>query len=574
MWKGRTFIIWANILVAMVPLWAWGERLEERQKSSHDFTQPYLLLETFKGSTLEGELNQAAAAGYRVQGFWYAGRGVVRQHGLLKKSAGASDRVEYRILEPWDTPALEKQLKGAATDGFRLLPRTLTVSTTEIRNGRGRIRLLVERLADLPHSYEYFVGTAVAEYESLDDTIQKASLEKEIQRADAEGYALVGLLPRSNLVRRGLLRKKVLQVEHIVIGEKTKQTPSLKPVQTVATSQSDRYRLIAGLPGPPLQAEVNDAKSDGFRLAVTPPTASPEVVLVFERRADPGDVADYLIVGGAHTSVLEYQVNRAAAAGFRLCPPFVFTLRPLVQQLGMIENSQPDFAALMERRPGSQDGYEYVLSEDMDKKELAATVGEGWAPVGVSHDGGGILLFEKTSGKFVQPSPLAVDSAMRMSSGERRELDTARVSTLRKELGEAATQGYRLMRPAFVAGGLNVTVEKVADPPGRYEYLVLSDRKDSKLEARVNEAAAEGYRVVPGSIKRIPGMWGMDTVVFMERPLEGTNTHFRYRVLGAMRLSTFKRELEQAKQEGGSLVGIVGSADTDHVAVLEMKARE
>lgn len=573
----RTIRLWASVLLVTASLQPGVKPCRKGQESPPDFTQPYLLLETFKGSTLESELNEAAAAGYCVQAFWYAGQGTVRQHGLLRRMAGASDRVEYRILEPWDAPALEKQLKEAAADGFRLLPRSLTVSTTETQNGRGRIRLLMEKVPDStnsPASYEYFVGVAVAEYESPGDTMQKGPLAREMQRAVTEGYTLVGMLPRSNLVRRGILKKRVLQVEHILIGEKTAQPSVAKPMQTTTASQSDRYRLIAGPPSASLQAELHEAAAAGFRLVITPPTASAEMVFIFERVEGSADVAEYLVVGGAHTSLLEYQVNRAAAGSFRIYSPFVFTLRPLEWMLGMIEHVQPDFAALMEKAPGSHNRYEYALFENIDKQEFAATTVAGWAPVGVSHDSGDIMLLEKVSSAPVETSPAAIDTSMPVSSGDRLELATARVSTLRKELNEAAAQGYRLMRPAFVPGGLTVTVEKVAAPPGLYEYRVLSDRKDSKLQAMLNEAAAEGFRVVPATTKRIAGMWGMDTVVFMEKSLDGTPTNFSYRVLGATRMSTFQKELEQAKQEGGRLVGIVGSADTDHVAVLEIAAQK
>lgn len=96
------------------------------------------------------------------------------------------------------------------------------------------------------------------------------------------------------------------------------------------------------------------------------------------------------------------------------------------------------------------------------------------------------------------------------------------------------------------------------------------------MEAALNDAAGKGFRVVPGSAATAFAAFGTETVVLMEKPLSGTPTSFKYRVIGATRLSTFNTELEKARQEGGELVGIVGSADKSvagpHVAILERPA--
>ena len=128
----------------------------------------------------------------------------------------------------------------------------------------------------------------------------------------------------------------------------------------------------------------------------------------------------------------------------------------------------------------------------------------------------------------------------------------------------------------FTKGALDVTVQKVGATPAGYEYLVISGKDDKKMEVAFNDAAAKGFRVVPGAAATQSGAFGQETVVLLEKSLAGTATPVRYRVIGATRLFTFTKELDEAKQEGGELVGIIGSGDRHvagpHVAILERPA--
>ena len=237
---------------------------QQRQPSGPDFTQPYLLLGMNRSSTMDKELNEAARAGYRVMAAWYPkGEEVI----LLKKTDGTGDAVEYKVLDPWDAADLEKQLKAAAAVGYRLVPRTITVSTTEFSKGRGRIRALTARAAGATERYEYSVGVATGEMKSrlLADfepggPLKKDVIEREMQRLAEAGYSLVDLLPRMDgkEKRPGLLNFKEgpsKDLEIYLVGERLAgSTDPLPP--------ADRYRRDARPPvagGPP--------RGDGGRLS-------------------------------------------------------------------------------------------------------------------------------------------------------------------------------------------------------------------------------------------------------------------------------------------------------------------
>ena len=84
------------------------------QERKTDSAQRYVVLATAKTATLQKEVDQAAAAGYRVA------LGDAAYNVLILEKASAPPRREYRVL--W---SLQDQLKKASDEGFRVIPATL-----------------------------------------------------------------------------------------------------------------------------------------------------------------------------------------------------------------------------------------------------------------------------------------------------------------------------------------------------------------------------------------------------------------------------------------------------------------
>lgn len=384
---------------------------------------PYLLLTTRRISTMRNELNEAAAAGYRMLGAWYSYTGELVA--VLEKAAGSPNTYEYRVLDAKEISELEKGLKTAAAQGFRLVPRTLTQMSdgnAELYDGKaalqgaGRIVLVMERVKGSAQRHDYFVKALTAEYELppisvlvLPDLLvrktQMQHLEYEIRQAVVDGHDLVAMLSWSDardlppvfdekLSR--ILGLGVLKVEHMLISEKTVEARPPAGQQAPVAAQPERYRLLAARPGTDLQTKLSAAAAAGYRLVLSSSIEFPEIVLVTAKTGSSTNTFEYLVAGPGRQATarkeagvrqrttdmltLKNQLNAAAAKGFRAYPPGIFADPP---------------AVVTEKVTGFQDRYEYRLLE-MTKlrleKEFAEITADGWAPLGLGHNGDFMLL--------------------------------------------------------------------------------------------------------------------------------------------------------------------------------------
>ena len=161
------------------------------QDSKLDLSQRFLLLATTKTSTMQKELDQAAAAGYRV----LAGS---RTRGaeaaiILEKIATPPAVYEYYVLATTRTSTMERELNDQAARGFRLLPRTMTGKDHPISGEE--IFMVMEKPPGPPQLHKY----------RLLATSRTGTLQREMAQATADGYEVVGIVSRG---------------EHIVILEK------------------------------------------------------------------------------------------------------------------------------------------------------------------------------------------------------------------------------------------------------------------------------------------------------------------------------------------------------------------
>ena len=156
-----------------------------------DLTQRFLLLATTKTSTMQKELAQAAAAGYRV----LAGTRTSGQEAalILEKSAVPPNVYQYFLLATERTSTLEKELNEQAAQGFRLLPSTLTDKDRPF--GGTEILAVMEKAPGSASRYKY----------RLLATTRNGTMQREMAQTVDDGYVVVGLATRD---------------EHIVILEK------------------------------------------------------------------------------------------------------------------------------------------------------------------------------------------------------------------------------------------------------------------------------------------------------------------------------------------------------------------
>jgi hypothetical protein len=165
------------------------------QQSKTDSEPQYLLLATTKTSTMQQELDEASAKGYRILvGSPTSGSEMAL---FLERVARPPDTYKYKHLATSRTGTMQKELNEMAEGGYRLLPRTMIAKKQVI--GAVEIVVLLERPPNVEKQYEY----------KLLATSRTLTLQKEVSEALAAGFVLQGMVSRG---------------EHMVIMERERDS--------------------------------------------------------------------------------------------------------------------------------------------------------------------------------------------------------------------------------------------------------------------------------------------------------------------------------------------------------------
>jgi len=145
-------------------------------------------------------------------------------------------------------------------------------------------------------------------------------------------------------------------------------------------------------------------------------------------------------------------------------------------------------------------------------------------------------------------------------------LATSKTSTMQKELDEAAAGGYRILVGSTTSSiEMAVLLEKVDDPAGKYKYQLLATTKTSTMQKELDEAAVEGFHIVPSTMIEKKGMLSNEIVLVLEKA-PGKGQHYKYMLLATNRTGTMQKEISDAVGKGFKLLGM---ARGEHVVILE-----
>ncbi len=116
-----------------------------------------------------------------------------------------------------------------------------------------------------------------------------------------------------------------------------------------------------------------------------------------------------------------------------------------------------------------------------------------------------------------------------------------------------------------------LVLEKVATPPHTYKYLLLATTLTGTMQRGLDEAVAEGFRLLPATMKA--GVFGTlmnsdarEVVMIMEKS-PNSSRRYQYMLLATFKTSTLQTEMAQAVENGYEVVGMV-SRD-EHILILE-----
>jgi hypothetical protein len=138
----------------------------------------YLLLATERTSTMQQEINDAAARGFRV-----VAASPKESSEVVVLLEQTKDKYDYRLVATTRTATLQRELSDAAEAGYRIVPRAVT--------GKGdEVIVLMEKGAEGPTNVRYQVLA----------TERTGTMQKEISEASANGYTLTALAGRGEYV--------------------------------------------------------------------------------------------------------------------------------------------------------------------------------------------------------------------------------------------------------------------------------------------------------------------------------------------------------------------------------------
>ena len=144
----------------------------------------YRVLATSKTSTMDNELNEAAADGYRfakAMGGKSANGGQEVIVAMVKDSAAAGRAtLKYRLLATTKTFTMQKEMQRLADEGYEYVEQTV------FQTAFGGREVVVIMEADPARKELHSTYRLIA-------TTKTSTLQKELQEAGSQGYVLLGL---------------------------------------------------------------------------------------------------------------------------------------------------------------------------------------------------------------------------------------------------------------------------------------------------------------------------------------------------------------------------------------------
>ena len=150
-------------------------------------------------------------------------------------------------------------------------------------------------------------------------------------------------------------------------------------------------------------------------------------------------------------------------------------------------------------------------------------------------------------------------------------LATERTASMQEELDTAAAAGFRVRMGAPIRSrAIVIFMERVAEPPNTYTYLLLADQNPDTMQKELDEAAAQGYHLLPRTMTRLRTSTWFGTkneIVAILELAPGETRRYEYKLLATSRTSTLQREVTESAEAGFVLAAVVGQ-----IAIMERQA--
>jgi hypothetical protein len=144
-------------------------------------------------------------------------------------------------------------------------------------------------------------------------------------------------------------------------------------------------------------------------------------------------------------------------------------------------------------------------------------------------------------------------------------LATLRISTLRRELEEAAAMGYRVV--AAASNGEHCIVMTKDPVDEKRDYLLLADNNTDTLRQEIKKAVQNGYLPMPSAVIHTGDLFWNEPKTGVV--LEKATTHGSHEYL----FEEFELDLAGALQEASKTDGLV-TIDQSHLVEIVSKAQK
>jgi len=309
--------------------------------------QKYLALMTIKTSTLQKELDQAAAGGFEVV--------MANTLGVLMKRLPAGGAgAEYHLTAVERIATLETELNAAAQKGFVVVPGTVTKAGDETI-------VLSRRTPGSSERYSYKVLKS-------DD-----SVENNLRDLASKGFSPVGaFLQQSGF--GAMMSSPTTGSLHIVLQG---------PAQGAAVVPVRRARVLSTTKTSTMEKELNETAAKGFRV-----TGASLMKVMLEENQDQAGRLEYRLLAAVRYGTLKNEIVAAGREGFRIVPRAIM-------------DNQQQTIIIMERAAGSTKPYEYELIEtdlktrDTLDQSILPLEERGYVAIGMFLHHKYIILMEK-----------------------------------------------------------------------------------------------------------------------------------------------------------------------------------
>ena len=331
-------------------------------------------------------------------------------------------------------------------------------------------------------------------------------------------------------------------------------------------------RFVSTTKAATMEKELNELAAQGFRLErISKGTLSGNLaaLVVSSDKSSPTTRYEYKLLATRRAETMEKEIMEAAGQGYEM-RGLISLLRP-----GFAAFIGDETTALMERPFGeSARRYEYkVLSSTREKaieKELNDAVSAGFTPMEVllSQDarrGISVLLGPKFAATAILGRQ--VNGSSPAAGREYKFLGTSKVSTMEREINQAAKEGYRLY---FCASTLIALMYKEpgVSGPAPFEYKLLATHKTGTMQKELSEHGRLGYKYLATT----SGLGGLTTVLERDLRPEEKESRRNYKLIATRREKTTQTEITDALAAGyqlldlttvGEFIAVLGRKDED-----------